>query len=402
MKLGERFDRWVASGPFTPADLGIYRIIYAVAALLTAPDIRWISQYPDVIFNPPPGPIALFTGFPSLTVLIVLEVLRTVTLLMLGLGIWTKYVSIAAWVMMTITAGLTFCFGKVDHSILMVVVPLVFAFSGWGNRFSIDALRRSGDCPPQQQWPLRLLALLIAWAFAAAAMTKLLTGWLSFSSQSARGYFVLGYLTEDRNHLMASWIAAHDFTAVWEFTDWATVIFEFALIAALPWWRSFRTALAVATLFHLGVLFVMNIDFSNAVVAYAAFVSWGAIAQRMGAHRAFRSVVRLFDPNAQPLPGLPSYLLLGLLSLAVGGATWYLMGNSLVTLPTGSLFGAVFILLAGLGGLSYLSLELRNAVSRSVRGSSPPRADSSLVDEPSEIVGSSHQASNLPPSAADR
>ncbi len=388
MKLGERFDRWVASGPFTPADLGIYRIIYAVAALLTAPDIRWISQYPDVIFNPPPGPIALFTGFPSLTVLIVLEMLRTVTLLMLGLGIWTKYVSIAAWVMMTVTAGLTYCFGKIDHSILMVVVPLVFAFSGWGNRFSIDALRRSGDCPPQQQWPLRLLALLIAWAFAAAAMTKLLTGWLSFSSQGARGYFVLGFLTEDNVYLLAPWVAAHDVTAVWEFVDWATVIFEFALLLALPWWRAFRTALAVATTFHLGVLFVMNIDFSHAVVAYAAFVSWGAIAARLGRYRPLRTLARLFDPGTEPLAGRPAYVLLGLATLAVGAGTWYLMVNPLGDLPTGSLLGNVFIVVAGLGGLTYLALELRNVV----RG----RRDGDTPDDDRP------QASSFPPSTATR
>jgi Vitamin K-dependent gamma-carboxylase len=368
MKLTDRFDSWVQRGPFTSADLGIYRIIYALAALLTVPDISWISQYPDSIFNPPPGPIALFTGFPSLTVLVTLEVLRSGTLLMLGLGIWTKYVSIAAWLMLSVTYGLTFCFGKVDHTILMVAVPLVMAFSGWGNRFSIDATRRQGEPPPQQQWPLRLLALLIAWAFFAAALTKILTGWLSFSSQAARGYFVLGFHNEDNTYLLARWVAAHDVRPVWEIVDWMTVIFEVSLLVALPWWRAFRTALAVATTFHVGVLLVMNIEFTHAVVAYAAFVSWGSVGRRLGACGLFGSVARLFDPGRTPLTVPTAYVLLGLSALLVGGGSWFLMVNPVGKLPTGSILGNSLIVVAGLAGSTYLVLELRNAVRKAVRG----------------------------------
>lgn len=362
MKVTERFDIWVERGPFTSADLGIYRIIYAMAALLTVPDISWLGQYPDFMFNTPPGPLWLLSGFPSPTVLIALEVLRSSTLIMLGLGVWTRYVSIAVWVMLSITYGLTFTLGKIDHTILLVVVPLVFAFSGWGNRFSVDSMRFKGEPPPQQQWPFRLLALLVGWAFFAAAMTKLLTGWLSFSSQAARGYFVLGFLTEDKTYLLAQWVAAHDLRAAWELLDWMTVIFEFSILIALPWWRAFRMTLAVAAIFHLGVLLAMNIDFSSAVVAYAAFVSWGAIARRMGAFGVSKSIASFVEMRRPLLKGPGTYLFLCLLALIVGSGSWLLMVNPAGRIATGSVVGNLIILLGAVVGLTYLVLELRSAV----------------------------------------
>lgn len=379
-----RFDSWVARGPFSSADLGIYRIIYAVAVLFTVPDITWIAQYPDFMFNAPPGPIMLFSGFPPAAVLIVLEVLRSTCLALLALGIWTRYVSIATWLMLTLTYGLTYTLGKVDHTILMVMVPLVMAFSGWGNRFSIDALRRPVPIT-QQQWPLRLLALLIAWGFFAAAMTKLLTGWLSLSSQAARGYFVLGYVTEDRTHLLAQWMAAHDVAAIWELADWATVIFEFSILFALPWWPAFRIALAVATTFHLGVLLVLNIDFSHAVLAYAAFVSWSAIGRRVGdsdVGRAIRDGIghRRWIRGSPTLP-----VVAGVMVVATAATAWWLMTAPAGRIDTGPMAGHVIIVAGALVGIGHLAAQLRRGI-RAVAGGRHRRG----------------QPSCLPPSTAAR
>lgn len=373
MKLTDKFDRWVEGGPFTAADLGIYRILYALSALLIAPDISWLGQYPDFMFNAPPGPLRLLSGFPSPTALVVLEVLRSITLLLLGIGLWTRYVSIAAALMLAITYGLTYCLGKVDHTILLVLPPLVLAFANWGDRFSVDSLRHEVRSPQQQrQWPLRLLALLIGWAFFVAALTKISTGWLSFSDQAARGYFVLGFLTEGRTYGLAEWVAAHDLRPAWELVDWLTVAFEFSLLVALPWWRSFRIALAVAAAFHLGVLLIMNIDFSHAVVAYGAFVSWGRIAQRVGAHPVARPVVGFLEERRESFGGIRAQLLAGMLAVAVGGAAWFLMVNPAGRTPIGPVFGHLMIVFGTVAGLWYLGFELSTAIrkpaSESVEG----------------------------------
>ncbi|MDX1872743.1 hypothetical protein SBI67_11460 [Mycolicibacterium sp. 120266] len=358
MRIAETFDRWVDSGPFTPADLGICRIIYAISALFIVPDIAWLGRYPDFMFHAPPGPLRLFSGFPSPGVLIGLELLRSLTLILLGMGLWTRFVSLAAAVMLFVTYGLMYCLGKVDHTILLLLVPLVLAFADWGNRYSVDAYRRGGATVPQRQWPLRLLALLIGWGFFTAALTKLLTGWLSWSSQAARGYFVLGFLTEGRTYWLADWLAAHDMRAVWELVDWLTVIFEFAFLLAMPWWRAFRTVLAVATTFHLGVLLTMGIDFSSAVVAYGAFVSWSVIARWIG-----DSAVGRFVAQIGPARLGRSGVLAGswLCVLGIGVLAWVLMISPAARILTGLIASNVVIVLAAAIGLSYLALRTGHA-----------------------------------------
>lgn len=362
MRLVERFDRWVEDGPFTAEDLGIYRIIYALSVLLVAPDITWLSHYPDFMFHAPPGPLQLLSGFPSPGVLIGLEVLRSVILVMLGLGIWTKYVSIATWLVLSATYGVTFCLGKVDHTILLTLPPLVLAFANWGNRFSVDAFRRNSEPSLQAQWPLRLLALLIGWGFFAAALTKALTGWLSFSSRASRGYFVLGFVTQGRTHWLAQWIAQHDVLAAWEVVDWLTVAFELAILIALPWWRAFRITLAVAAIFHLVVLLIMNIDFSNAVVAYGAFVSWGAIARRVGSSRVGRSGLRALEARRALLEGAGGRVLLAVLAVAVGAASWFLMVSPTGKVSTGAIGGHLIIVIGAMIGLTYLLIEASAAL----------------------------------------
>lgn len=381
MRITEKFDRWVEAGPFTAEDLGIYRIIYALSVLLVAPDITWIDHYPNFMFHAPPGPLQLLSGFPSLPVLIGLELLRTVILVMLGLGIWTKYVSIATWLILSATYGVTFCLGKVDHTILLTLPPLVLAFGNWGKRYSVDALRRSDEPSGQVQWPLRLLALLIGWGFFAAALTKALTGWLSFSSQASRGYFVLGFVTQERTHWLAQWVAEHDVLVAWEAVDWITVIFELSIFLALPWWRTFRITLAVAATFHLVVLLIMNIDFSNAVVAYGAFVSWGAIARRINSSRVGRAGLKAPKARHELFEGAVGGMILAVIAVSVGAGTWFLMVSPAGRVSTGQIGGHLIIVVGAVIGVTYLLLEAKAVLARGVRRGSP-RPNQPMLERP--------------------
>jgi hypothetical protein len=385
VRLLDRFDSWVRQGPFTPADLGIYRIVYAVGALFTVPNIAWLAEYPDFMFHPPPGPLQLLSGFPPLAVLIGLEVLRSATLLAVGFGLWTKYASIASAVMLMSTYGLTYCLGKIDHTILLVLPPLVLAFANWGDRFSIDAWRHQRAAPSaQEQWPLRLLGLLVGWGFFAAALTKLGTGWLSFDSQAARGYYVLAFVTEDRTYWLAEWVANHDWRVAWELADWLTVAFEFAILLALPWWRAFRITLAVATTFHLGVLLVMNIDFSHAVIAYGAFVSWGTIARRVGDSRLGKFAERVLQGCSSLFTGAMARVLLVLLAVAIGSSSWFLMVSPAGRIEIGRVGGVTVIVVGALIGTTYLVQQVWAALNqrlhpRAVEGGVPTVAGDQIV-----------------------
>lgn len=361
MKIAAKFDRWIADGPFTSADLGIYRIIYALCALFTAPDITWLARQPDFLFHAPPGPLRLFSAFPSITTLIALEVLRSVALILLGLGLWTKAVSLFTAVILVITYGLTYCMGNIDHNILVIIVPLVLAFAHWGDRFSLDALRHRRAPIPQQQWPLRLLAIMIGWAWFGAALTKLLTGWLSLSSEAARGYFVVKYLTVGRQFGLADVIAVHDWPVAWEALDWVTVFFEFSILFAVPWWRAFRITLAIATIFHLSVLLIMNIDFNHAVIAYGAFVSWAAVGRRMGLPRLCQSS-SMAGLGSAVSSTARAYLILIPAGVTVGAVAWLLMVHPVGTMATGLISGTVIIVIGALAGVCYLLAESRSVV----------------------------------------
>ena len=350
MRIFEKFDQWVQEGPFTAMDLGLYRVVYAVATLLTVSDIQWVSAYPDSIIDAPPGPFQLMSGVPSPTALVALEVLRSLALVLLAVGIWTRWVSIAVAVLLLVTYGLTYSFGKIDHTILVVLAPLILSFAHWGRRVSLDALlnRRAPEAP-QVQWPLRFLALVAGLSFFAAAWVKLTTGWLSPSTQAALGHFLVRFYSYDVTSWSAQWVATttqHRFA--WEVMDWLTVALEFAILLALPWWRAFRIALAVAVLFHLGVFLAMNIDFSFNVVVYGAFASWATLS------RPIRSapIVKRAVSNLTTLPvGPGAAVLIAVIVLTLSGAAWFLTSTTAVT---GTIAGILIVFVGAAIGIGYL------------------------------------------------
>jgi hypothetical protein len=334
-------------------DLGLYRIIYAVATLLTVSDIQWLSAFPDSIIDAPPGPFQLMSGFPSPAILVGLEVLRTLALVLLAFGIWTRWVSVAVAVLLLITYGLTYSVGKIDHTILVVLAPLILSFAHWGRRVSVDALLSTRVPEHQPQWPLRFLALVVGLSFFAAAWVKLTTGWLSPATQAALGHTLVRFYSYDTTSWSVQWIAASSHLRfAWELIDWLTVAMEFAIIIAMPWWRAFRVALAVAVLFHLGVYLAMDIDFSFNVVVYGAFVSWAALLRRERPSERAVAAVR---------PGVA--VLFGFSVLALSGAVWFVTS----TMPgIGAVAGVVIVLTGAAIGIGYLLRQAGLVIRRAV------------------------------------
>jgi hypothetical protein len=346
-----RFDRWVQRGPFTAVDLGLYRIIYAVATLLTVSDVEWVGNYPDSVINAPAGPFALLPGIPAAAVLVALEVLRSVALALLAVGLWTRWASLAVAMLLLITYGLSYSLGKVDHTILVVLTPLILSFADWGRRVSVDALLHDRDAESQSQWPLRYLALMVGLAFFAAAWLKLTTGWLSASTQAALGHSLVRFYSYDTTSWSVQWVAGtHQSRFMWEAVDWLTVLFEFAILLTVPWWRAFRIALAAAVLFHLGVYIAMGIDFSFNVVVYGAFVSWSV-------------QLRRFRPF-EYIRGRPPVVIFALAAVVIGGAIWFVTS----TTPTvGAVCGVAIVLAGAAMAIGYLLREVTRVSRRAVR-----------------------------------
>ena len=339
-----RFDRWVASGPFTVVDLARFRIIFGVASVLTLFDFTWFSHFPPSMYLPPPGPFQILLGFPSEPASIAMEVIIAIAFMSLAVGYRTVAAGWVATTLMLIGFGFTYSLGKIDHTILFALAPAVLGYTGWGGALSLDARRgRSGTF---RQWPLRILAVMIGVGFFTAGFAKLRAGWLSFETQAARREF-LNFFVDGNDGGILPWLAELQPVVLWEVADWATVLLELTLIVWVLWWRAFRIALALTTVFHLSVLVLLTISFGFNVLVYGAFVEWRRV----------------------PLPRLPR-------AVAVTRSRWFPLIIPAVAIPVWALShaiphtaqqsGPIVVIGAGIAG-GYLIAQLI-ALARLVRG----------------------------------
>ena len=273
-----RIDEWCRRGDLAVQDIAWFRIIYSAALLLTLQQVSALSGRSADQFDPPPGPITLFESLPPHAVLEGLEVVTAILAAFLLFGLHTRTVSILLALALMTGFGLTYSFGKIDHTIVVVLVPAVMAFSQWGDALSLDAASKPRDGERDvAQWPVRLLAVMIALSFVPAGWAKFRSGWLDLDTQAVQGHFARGYFSGGRTNWLAPELIDLRLGRLWEVADWLTVGLELGLILTVVSWRLVRVAVAVTTLFHLGVLLVINIAFSWNLVGYAAFFRWASI-----------------------------------------------------------------------------------------------------------------------------
>jgi hypothetical protein len=222
----------------------------------------------------------LFESLPPHGVLEGLEILTAVLAALLLVGLHTRSVSILLALALMTGLGLTYSFGKIDHTIVLALVPLWMAFSDWGKAMSLDAAadRRGTERSSVAQWPLRFLAVSIALTFFTGGWYKLRSGWLDLDTHAVQGHFGRSYLKNGRTDWLAPEVFDLRLGRLWEAADWFTVALELGLVVTVLSWQWFRVSIAIAALFHVGVLLLFNIVFSWNVFGYAAFVRWSAIA----------------------------------------------------------------------------------------------------------------------------
>jgi uncharacterized membrane protein YphA (DoxX/SURF4 family) len=277
-RLFEAFGAWINRGPFTLRDVAILRIIIAGALLVSPASFAWIDRFPDSLFVPLPGPFQWSAGLPPHGFFSVLDVVLLLATLMMGIGLATRWSSLLVSVLLIVGHGYGYSFGKLDHTIILALLPAILSFSNWGGVFSIDALIRRSRPRPVRLWAVRLFALTLGISFATAAWAKISTGWLSPQTQVIQAYFLRAYFTAPSDHNAISNLAASiQAPWLWEVLDWTVVLIEATLAVAFVSWRLLRVAISLATIFHLGVFIMLGIQFSWNVIAYGAFVSWGRL-----------------------------------------------------------------------------------------------------------------------------
>jgi hypothetical protein len=342
MNALRRFDAWCRRGDLTAADLALFRIFFGGAVLLTLQQLDGVASQRGDQFDPPPGPIMLFESVPPPMVLEAIELATAVLAAMLLLGLRTRVVSILLPLVLMTGLGLLYSFGQIDHTIVLVLTPAVLAFSAWGDALSIDgASRRAATDVPQ--WPMRLLALLIGLSFLSAGWAKLTSGWAELHTHAVQAHFVREYFN-GRDDWLAPYVLDMRVGRAWELLDWFTLALELGLVLTVLSWGVFRLALAVAAVFHLGVMLLMNIVFHANVIGYGAFFPWSRLVP-----------VR---PGAQLTMGRPAGYLL---AVVVGSAVYglhELNGDIQVHARTALVF------VGAIAGVAYIVSQATNAARR--------------------------------------
>ncbi|QDV38947.1 HTTM domain-containing protein [Tautonia plasticadhaerens] len=310
-----RIDRWIFHGyPARVGDLAVLRVMYASYMILGQfPRATWILDSPSAFFAPPPGPAAMFTDWPADGVILGLNWAYLLGLVALLIGWRTPIASLVSGVVFIALGCWTHASVKINHDILLGVLPLAMAASGWGRWWSLDA-RRPGSSPgePARGWCLSLLALMIGAAMATAGWAKFSTGWLDTTTHSTYGYLTSQFVRGEAGPLAEVVLTSRP-EWLHELGDWAAVWLELGFLAATFWRPAFRWCLGLAVVFHLGNWLLFDIHFGSNVVVYGAFVPWS----------------RLVPPSWLSRTPRPSTLGVGGL-LAFGYGAWMMLAEPLL------------------------------------------------------------------------
>ena len=350
--VASRLDAWIHGFlPVSAEGLALTRMLYASFFLLVGiPTFSWVSANPPGFFDPPPLSLAAwFSGFPDAWALRALDVCVCVLFLFVLTGFKTRASSVLLTLALVVGNSFRFSFGKIDHTILAVVMPAVMAFAGWGACHSIDARNRTGP-GAVQAWPVALMAVLVAFGFLSAGLPKLVA-WADFdlTTQGVRSWVVQSWAM-GRRHFFVPYLMRIANPYFWEVLDLAAVAFEVGFVFSLVDRRAFRAFLFVGVLFHFVNVLLLNISFALYMPVYALFLPWEEVTSRLP-----RAVTRTLDAIGSPrglglllVSFLPLYLLLdrvpvdavvdnfshlGIFAAATGGfAHWWIVDSMMLTM----------------------------------------------------------------------
>ncbi len=284
MKAGlmARIDAWIFEEyRASTMDLAIFRIIYAFFMLLSVPPLApWIGRAPHAFFSPPVSLAALFADFPPAWLVTTLNVGLAAFLSLLLVGWKTRMASLGTGVLLLLLKSFEFTVGKVSASeTLLIVIPLVMAFSTWGGACSMDscAKQTSQQREERGQWCLSYLAFLIAVGMLTAGWGKLTSGWLDPSAYCTYGHMVINNLVMERDMPAARMAFKLGPSPVWKIADWSVILLETGFIVAILRRRFWHWALIAAILFHVGVWALYGIVFDYNFIAYGAFVPFARL-----------------------------------------------------------------------------------------------------------------------------
>lgn len=289
--------------PIDALALGMIRAAICTFVLLDVllTDFVDLGRLPTTVMRPTGAMQILPWKFYDLLVtprgMLALKFLLMLSLAAAAAGYFTAVSTKSAALLFLFYQGLIRSFGHFNHDEMPVAYMLIcLAFVPCGDAFSLDsrlgrARKRVGDLV--YGYPILLMRCLLAWSYFSSALIKLRVSGLGyFNADNLPNIAIMHSLDNlHRTHFrLAFWLPS-----VRGMTTLAVVL-VFLWEIAFPLTIFSRTArriiLPFGLLFHLLTTLFMNLSFPYHVAAYAVFIDWPRLAQRVSSFRHARIVNR--------------------------------------------------------------------------------------------------------------
>ncbi|MBZ0291788.1 MAG: hypothetical protein K8L99_04400 [Anaerolineae bacterium] len=289
-RVNQTVERWLTAPERNASGrLGLYRILYALFYLTYLPAMHAteLASIPTSEWKPVLSMLWL-NHPPSLTVMQVAQFGLVVGLGLLLIGWLVRPATFLVLLTGLLIVSTRFSFGKVDHAntFLMIYIPAIMLFYGWGKTYSVDALlrQRQGSSPVDVHddswrygWPIKVVLWLLCILFGTGGLLKLLNAWLvDFETIPKLMY---GYNLQPDPNPLNPVIAVTPL--LYLPLHFMALGFEtlFPLAAINRTWRTFFVSSAI--LFHLFNLLFLHINFVAMIITYAIFGDWQWIYDRL-------------------------------------------------------------------------------------------------------------------------
>ena len=251
------------------------RVFYGIFILIFLKlNFTWIGEIPQGLFLPRLLSLSVFfDGFPSYTLMLVVEILLVLLGFCLLLGIKSRWAGITFIIVYIVGNSFHFSLGKISHgSVMFLTFVLGLSFTNWGVNYAIVP-----DRPVSRNTEKRVLAILavvLCFGMFTAGLEKAIH-WVDFDLNTGGflSWFYKGYYTQGRDRFLAPLILQLP-PQIFEVADYLAVVFELSPLLALlsdrKWWLCW---LLVACTFHLANTLLLNINFIAHAPVYLTFVS---------------------------------------------------------------------------------------------------------------------------------
>lgn len=211
----------------------------------------------------------LFGGFPPKVFFWFLDILITVFILSLTLGIRARWSSLGLFVVYFVGTSFAYSIGKIDHKLLPWFILLPLAFSNWGTQLAV-----SPDKPLKfNRFAFSFIALCVCFEMWSAGAEKALR-WVGFdtSTSGVMSWFLLGFHVLDRDLLLTGLMFKFP-PVILEAMDYGAVAVEVTGFFLLLWGRTpWRVWLIFLGILHLGNVLFLNISFHVHLIVYLPFL----------------------------------------------------------------------------------------------------------------------------------